>query len=129
MRLYQFPISHYCEKARFALDYKGLEYSVKNLLPGVHRLTTTRLGKGSSVPLLSHAGNGIHGSAKIITYLDEIAPERPLTPADPVLCEETLTWERWLDEEVGVDVRLYCYHVLLQHPEVVTGLFTTDAPW
>jgi glutathione S-transferase len=32
--LYQFQFSHYCEKARWALDYKGLAYAPKNLLPG-----------------------------------------------------------------------------------------------
>ena len=34
--LYQFPISHYCEKVRWAMDYKKLEYKAKNLLPGLH---------------------------------------------------------------------------------------------
>jgi glutathione S-transferase len=129
MKLYQFPISHYCEKVRFALDYKGLDYKVKNLLPGVHRLTTSRIGKGSSVPLLSHDGYGIQGSAKIISYLDETFPERPLTPSDPSRRGEALAWESWLDAEAGVDVRLFCYNTLLKHPPVVQGFFTARGPW
>ncbi|VAW80072.1 hypothetical protein MNBD_GAMMA15-1204 [hydrothermal vent metagenome] len=36
MTLYQFPISHYCEKIRWALDYKGLPYTTINPLPGSH---------------------------------------------------------------------------------------------
>jgi hypothetical protein len=34
--LHQFPISHYCEKTRWNLDAKQLEYRVKNQLPGPH---------------------------------------------------------------------------------------------
>ena len=31
--LYQFPISHYCEKVRWALAYKSISYQKINLLP------------------------------------------------------------------------------------------------
>ena len=129
MRLYQFPVSHYCEKVRFALDYKGIEHSTRNLLPGLHRMTTTRYGKGSSVPVLSHDGVGIQGSAAIITYLDEISPEKPLTPSDPSLRAEALAWESWLDADVGPDVRRYCYHSLLEHRQLITDMFTSGGPW
>jgi glutathione S-transferase len=129
MQLYQFPISHYCEKVRFALDYKGINYSTRNLLPGLHRMTTTRFGKGSSVPVLSHDGIAIQGSAAIITYLDEISPEKPLTPSDPGLRAEALAWERWLDADVGPAVRRYCYHTLLGHRDISTNFFTRGGPW
>jgi hypothetical protein len=36
IELYQFPFSHYCEKVRWALDYKGIAYRTVNLLPGFH---------------------------------------------------------------------------------------------
>src|SRR5690606_11485280 len=43
--VYQFPISHYCEKTRWQLDHKGMPYQIRNLLPGAHRLfTRTRAG-------------------------------------------------------------------------------------
>jgi glutathione S-transferase len=129
MLLYQFPISHYCEKARFALDYKGFDYRTKNLLPGLHAMATTRFGKGSSLPVLSHDGVGIQGSAAIITYLDEISPDNPLTPSDPNLRAEALAWERWLDADVGPAVRRYCYHTLLKHRGLTTALFTRGGPW
>ena len=53
IKLYQFPISHYCEKIRWALEYKGLEYRKVNLLPGFHIKTTTKLVGKSSVPVLT----------------------------------------------------------------------------
>ena len=129
IQLYQFPISHFCETVRFALDYKGLDYTVKNLMPGRHRMTTTKFGKGSSVPVLSHAGNGVQGSAKIITYLDENFPDKPLTPRDPSRRGEAIAWEKWLDAEVGVDVRVFVYHALIEHPDILKGFFTPGASW
>ena len=43
--LYQFPLSHFCEKARWMLDYKELEYVAQNLMPGAHRARGCRSGK------------------------------------------------------------------------------------
>ena len=50
--LHQFPISHYCEKTRWHLDWKGLTYTTRNLLPGVHLVVNRRLGGAGTVPLL-----------------------------------------------------------------------------
>ena len=35
-RLYTFTISHFAEKARWSLDYKGIRYQEKRLVPGSH---------------------------------------------------------------------------------------------
>lgn len=43
MKLYQFTFSHYCEKARWALEYKGIAYQPVNLLPGSHLRTVQKL--------------------------------------------------------------------------------------
>jgi glutathione S-transferase len=110
VQLYQFRVSHYCEKVRFALSYKGVPYQEHNLLPGLHHRRTNSLAGGSAVPVISHQGQGIQGSAAIISYLDETFPERSLTPVDLAQCEEALEWERWLDQQVGVAVRCYLYH-------------------
>ncbi len=127
--LYQFPISHFCEKVRFALDYKGLDHQIKNLLPGLHTRTTLKKASKSSVPVLEHDGRSVQGSEQIITYLDEHFPDKPLTPAEPKLAQEALDWERYLDEEIGLHVRRYAYHTLLEHPDIVIGFFATDGPF
>ena len=38
--LWQFTASHYNEKARWALDWKGVAHVRQSLLPGPHALTT-----------------------------------------------------------------------------------------
>jgi glutathione S-transferase len=129
LTLYQFPISHYCEKVRWALDHKKLEYDVKNLLPGLHSLKTEKLAKRSSVPVLVDEAKVIQGSSDIITYLDEISPQISLTPKDSELKNEVMEWEKYLDEEIGVHLRRCCYHILLEHPNIVIPFFTDDGPW
>lgn len=118
IQLYQFRVSHYCEKIRFVLAYKGLDYEEHNLLPGLHQSRTNSLAGGSAVPVISHNGQGVQGSAAIISYLDECFPARSLTPNDLAQKEEALEWERWLDLEVGVAVRCYCYHHLFDHRDI-----------
>src|SRR5690349_3667970 len=50
--LHQFPISHYCEKTRWNLDLKGLDYGIKNLLPGPHAVINRLKVGAASVPVL-----------------------------------------------------------------------------
>lgn len=129
LSLYQFPISHYCEKVRWALDHKGLDYQIKNLLPGLHTLTTKKLAPTSSLPILIHDGKAIQNSSDILTYLDTEFPQHPLTPEDETLKQEALGWEKFADEQIGIAVRVVCYHVLLDHPDIVVPFFTHNGPW
>lgn len=130
LKLYQFAISHYCEKVRWALDYKGINYQAVYLLPGQHVKTVKALGAdASSVPVLVHNGHCVQDSAAILDYLDETFPERPLTPADPAARDQALTWERRMDEELGPAVRCFAYHYFLQRPKVVTPMLTAGTPF
>jgi glutathione S-transferase len=129
LTLYQFPISHYCEKVRWALDYKGLEYTTKNLLPGIHLVVVKKLARRSSVPVLVDNKTVIQDSTDIINYLDRHYPDRPLTPSDTSMEKEITEWERYVDKEVGVHLRRYFYSILLDHPKVVIPFFTHNGPW
>ena len=68
--LYQFPLSHYCEKARWLLDFKDLEYSVKNLFPATHRLLTLWKANSTTVPLVKDGKEWIGDSTELAFYLD-----------------------------------------------------------
>ena len=129
LELYQFPISHYCEKVRWALQYKGLPYRTINLLPGLHLLRTQGLAPASSVPILRHGKTTIQGSAAIISYLDGQFPENSLTPQDSSQQKSARHWEQFADETLGPHVRLICYEVLLKHPRVVIPFFAYQGPW
>jgi glutathione S-transferase len=130
LKLYQFAISHYCEKVRWALDYKGINYQAINLLPGQHVTTVRKLGAGvSSVPVIVHDGQCIQGSACILDYLDETFPERPLTPSDSTARDLALAWEKRMDDELGPAVRCFSYHYFLQRPKLVTPMLTAGTPF
>ena len=83
-RLYTFTISHFAEKARWSLDYKGIHYQEKRLVPGSHVPIIKRIAPSTFVPVLQDAGRVIQGSSAIIDYVDEHSPEPPLTPADSI---------------------------------------------
>jgi len=127
--LYQFPISHFCEKIRWALDHKQLEYQVINLLPGPHIAKLKKLAPKSNVPVLVHNQNIIQNSSTIITYLDKTFPSSPLTPEQEKEKKASLEWEKYLDKEVGTHVRLFVYSFILDHPSITIPLLCHNSPW
>ncbi|MDH5326457.1 MAG: glutathione S-transferase family protein [Gammaproteobacteria bacterium] len=127
--LYQFSISHYCEKARWALDFKDIDYQIKNLLPGLHRKPILRFASDTAVPVLSINNAHIQYSDKIIDYLDANIPVNPLTPSDTKLAEEAREWEHYASRIIGEPLRCYFYHYLLQHPPLVIQRWTRGGPW
>src|SRR5438270_7830337 len=52
LRLITIPISHYCEKVRWALERAGMAYREERHVQGVHRLAARRAGGGITVPVL-----------------------------------------------------------------------------
>jgi glutathione S-transferase len=129
IQLYQFPISHYCEKVRWALDFKGLPYQKVNYLPGLHARKNKKLAKFSSVPILKHKDAVIQGSTQIIDYLEAEFPGKPLNFSDKQLNQAANEWERYADENIGPHVRRIMYHELLNHPSIVIPLFSHQGPW
>lgn len=129
IKFYQFAISHYCEKIRWALDHKGLSYQTINLLPGSHIKLIRGMTGNTSVPVLVHDDKIVQNSADIIDYLDEAFPDRLLTPLDPQERQLAREWERRLDKVAGPAVRCYSYHYLLQRPKVVAPMLAAQTPF
>ncbi|HLV76937.1 MAG TPA: glutathione S-transferase family protein [Marinobacter sp.] len=130
IRLYQFCVSHYSEKVRWALDYKGINYQPVNLLPGQHVQTIRKLtGAGSSVPVLDHDGQLIQGSSRILDHLDHAFPEQPLMPEAPDLQAQARQWEQKLDSLAGPAIRTWVYHYYLQRPKVLGPMLTAGTPF
>jgi glutathione S-transferase len=68
--LYTFGPSHYCEKARWALDLCGVPYREERWAPGLHLLTVRRIDAGTTVPILDHGAGIIQGSCPIMDWLE-----------------------------------------------------------
>jgi glutathione S-transferase len=80
VRLITIPVSHYCEKIRWALIRSQLPFVEDRHMPPFHRFFTSRVG-GTSVPVLVTADRVLTDSADILQYIDEISlPEFKLIP-------------------------------------------------
>ena len=128
-RLITFPVSHYCEKARWALTRLNLPYIEERHAPLFHYLHTRRRG-GKSVPILIAGEKFITDSTDILEYLDRFAPEHlRLYPSDPVLCEKVKNWEEVFDTQLGELVRLWGYSYTLKNSSLVKKRFTYGVPF
>lgn len=126
--LYQFHISPYCEKIRWALELKDLRYRKVSFIPGLHMRALRKLSGQTSVPVLRHGDNVVAGSARILDYLDKTFEQHPLMANDAAIRQQTLVWEKRLDA-IGADIRLWVYHQLLPHPHLMLPLLTSGKGW
>jgi glutathione S-transferase len=119
--LWQIAISHYSEKARWALEYKGVDHGRRSVLPGTHipiALALTRGGQ-ATMPVLRIDGENVGDSTAIIAGLEAKYPEPPLYPSDPEERARALELEDWFDENLGSHARLLPFYELIQEPEVL----------
>jgi glutathione S-transferase len=128
MKLLEFPHSHYCEKARWALDFKKVAFERVALLPGFHMRTVRRHAPKTSVPVLLSVSQAIQGSSEIIDYLDEEYPERQLTPQESESQELCRQLEIELSVKLGEPIRTILYDRLLAYPDYIRFCFTHPLP-
>jgi glutathione S-transferase len=124
--LYEFSLSHYNEKARWALDYKGISYDSKPVLPGLHFSVIKKLSGQTSTPVLQLATEVVSGSANIVNFVDAMKPTPALQPDSIEDQKEAETWVTWLDGEVGPLVRLALFDALLVSPVFASTFFSQN---
>lgn len=126
-RLITIPLSHYCEKARWALDAAGIDHVEERHVPLLHRRHTGKVG-AKSVPVLVTAGGTYRDSGSIVRYADEHARTSPLLPRNASLRQEAVEMELYLDRELGPHARRWAYGELLGHASLLQPHFTAGAP-
>ena len=129
-RLYTFNLSHFSEKARWALDYEGVAYEEKVLLPGPHQLTTRRIAKKTEVPILEHEGKHVQGSGAILDYIADQLGGSKLTPRSAEERARSLALEQEADQAFGRGVQRVLYSELLkpEHASKVVDLWADNGP-
>jgi glutathione S-transferase len=126
--LWHIEISHYNEKARWALGYKGVAHRRRAPLPGSHMLVAYALTREITFPILQIDGRAIGDSTAIIAELERRYPDPPLYPADPAERERALALEDWFDEELGPHFRRAVFDDLLEDPESVQEMLPRATP-
>ncbi len=125
-RLVTIPFSHYCEKARWALEACGVAYREEGHLPMFHVMPVKLAGGGRTVPLLVDGRTIVADSTPIVAWADARRPGT-LLPADERDREEALRLEDELDRQLGPATRRWAYFYLLPH-EDLDQFITKDVP-
>jgi glutathione S-transferase len=121
------PLSHYCEKARWALDLVALPYREEPHVPLLHRLATRRNG-GTGVPLLVQGDRRWTDSTDILVHADTFRGGGVLYPQDAALRREVESLEELFDTQLGPNARRWAYEHLLQDAKLLRSLWSRDVP-
>jgi glutathione S-transferase len=123
------PISHYCEKARWALDRAGVRYRERPHLQLVHWLAVRRAGGGRTAPVLVCGDRVLADSVDIVNEADARAPRgRRLYPDDEAAADEARDLEREFDERLGPQGRLWMYDALRGRRDIAIAYACTGVP-
>ena len=128
--LWQIEISHYSEKARWALEYKGIDHVRRTPLPGTHIPIALFLTRGAqpTFPVMQMEGRTIGDSTAIIAALEAKHLDRPLYPSKPDERARALDLEDWFDENLGPHARLLPFYELIQEPDLFAEIAAESVP-
>jgi glutathione S-transferase len=112
--------SHYCEKARWALELARLSYREEAHAPIFHMPSVKRAGGRRTAPTLVTPQGVFDDSTDILRYIqnNESSAWRPYSE-DTALDAEALALEERFDEVLGPHVRRLAYWYLLPHKKLV----------
>ena len=113
-RLITIPASHYCEKARWALQRRGIVFEESGHLPILHYAASYPASRTRTVPILVGDGPTLTDSTDILKFTDAFAPPGDeLFPAEPELHAEVSALEDHFDQKLGPAARRWVYFHLL----------------
>ena len=129
LRLVTIPISHYCEKARWALERVGMPYREERHVQGIHQFAARRAGGGATVPVLVTPDGAIGESQEILAWIDERTPSaHRLFPGEPDALQEVECLCRRFDEELGPKGRRLMYIHMLAERKLVLRFNNRGVP-
>ncbi len=123
------PFSHYCERARWALEHTGHDYAEEVHVPVLHRLAVkSAKNPCTSVPVLV-TKERLADSSDILVYADASARKaRKLYPEEPAACAEVKALERDYDQRLGPHIRRVLYFHMLPCSRLMRELIVRGVP-
>jgi glutathione S-transferase len=129
LRLITIPISHYCEKARWALERVRLPYREERHVQGIHRFAARRAGGGATVPVLVTPDGVLGESEQILAWVDQrTPPEHRLFPSEPDARREVERLCRRLDADLGPSGRRLMYIHMLPQRKLMLSVNNQGVP-
>jgi len=123
------PISHYCEKARWALDRAGIAYLERAHLQVIHWIPVTRAGGRKTAPVLIWGDRVFADSADIVDEASAKAPPNcSLFPDDPTEAAEVRTLQSDFDAHLGPEGRRWMYNALRGNRDIAVAYGCTGVP-
>lgn len=134
IELYQLHWSHYCEKVSWALAFKGIPHRIIDIdiqkrqdyarVPVEGKLYTPWI-------VDSESQSGLSDSTKIINYLEDRYPEKPLLPRDASERKAANQLIAEFDAYIGVPARRLTYiQLMLERRGILHDLFySTRQSW
>ena len=120
-------LSHYCEKARWALQHTRTPFRESAHAPGFHVPAVRRAHGRRTTPVLVTPSGVFCDSTDILAHLDAGAvPERRLYP--DACGAQVLALEERFDEDLGPHARRLIYHHLLPRRGLALSLFAAGVP-
>jgi glutathione S-transferase len=128
--LWHIPVSHFSEKARWALQYKSVAHQRRTPLPGAHMVYAEWLTRAASktLPILRLDGQTFGDSTEIIAALERRFEEPALYPSDDDQRRRALELEEFFDERLGPPIRLVAWHDARTDAEGMRELTTKMVP-
>jgi glutathione S-transferase len=122
--------SHYCDKARWALDRLGVPYVEDAHAPIFHIPAVRRAGGRRTTPVLVIEGQVLPDSTDILRWLDAHA-DAPgaLLGTTPEQAREVLDLEERFDEDLGPHTRRFAYFLVLPRKDVAMAALRGRVPW
>ncbi len=128
-RLITIPVSHYCEKVRWALDYLKLPYVEEPHMPPFYKFATTKAG-GGTVPVLVTEDGNFTDSTDILKYLDSIVSnDAKLYPKNYPHRQQVEELEESFDEKLGTAVRSWAYFYIIDNSKIIQQKWTQNVPY
>ena len=156
VRLITIPVSHYCEKTRWALIRSQIPFIEERHMPPFHRFATRQVNKqsgsglvsesesnmssvnrfvsrrlgGQSVPVLVTETEVLTDSEEILRWVDKNASDQAkLYPADSENRQQIEELVNLFDSVLAPAVRQWFYFHIFNHAQLLQPLWCQGVPW
>ncbi len=125
LELYHSAYSTCSQKVRLTLAEKGLVFTSRELSFAKQdqlKPAYLKINPNGVVPTLVHDGAVVTESSAIVEYLDEVFPETPLMPTDPLGRARARAWLRFMEDVPTKAIRIPSFqNVFLPSLRLIKG--------